>query len=568
MCLEYKKIHLMIHHMDHTICHSVCLTENGDKAYATSGSKCLDFFVRITRSANVTDYVASFVDALSDNTEVAFKLLLNLRDIRGGKGEKLIPIVLMVYLKNVYSRHVYQAMLEKFVEYGCWKDVLRIVEISNRLQMSLDPSLSHRFIDNSIEYNMFAKQLQKDFASYTDAAWEGGIPAISLCAKWAPSEKTHYNKDPVCAADHIMKIMKKKPKQYRYMLGLLREHLNILERLMSTGQTDKIDFSKIPSIAMSKMKKSFTRDTNADGTCSEKRTALHQSYQAYLTSLTAGETKVNVKGIQPHQLVNTYLRKSTVDVDPLVEAQWSTLVSQVRTSGTFKNTIAVVDTSGSMDGEPLQVAIALGLLVAECSETTTQKVITFNETPRWHTLSGSNLKERVACMDYRDWGGNTNMKKTFDLILQDAIEQELPPAQMASTLIIFTDMQFDSANGSSSRWESTFETAQREFLENGYALPKIVCWNLRTSCSKSLPVQADETGYVMLSGFSSELLKHVLNGDDLTPLTMMLHVLEPYQVPTDNIQSIVSESQFTFDQLQSAIDASAFKKAYKKGKSE
>ena len=43
---------------------NVIKTENGDKALSTSGSKCLDFFVRITRNAPVPDYVPEFFNAL------------------------------------------------------------------------------------------------------------------------------------------------------------------------------------------------------------------------------------------------------------------------------------------------------------------------------------------------------------------------------------------------------------------------------------------------------------------------------------------------------------------------
>ena len=74
----------------------------------------------------------------------------------------------------------------------------------------------------------------------------------------------------------------------------------------------------------------------------------------------------------------------------------------------------------------------------------------------------------------------------------------------------------------------------------------------------------DATNYVMLSGFSSELLKHVLNGTDLTPYTMMMHVLEPYNVPIDQDCLFLHDRPFDFDQLEEAIKASTFKKAYRK----
>jgi len=533
---------------------NINLTENGDKALTTSGSKCLDFFTRITRGAPVADYVTCFFNAMADDYAAAIKILLNLRDIRNGKGEKLIPIVLLVCLKFAFPRDVYQSILKDFVSYGCWKDLLRVIEIHNRLCLLLDPNCNS--FDNEFECQMFATQIATDYSTLKSAG--GTKVAISLCAKWAPGEGSHFNKVPIKAANQIRKLLKLTPKRYRLMLGELRSHLNVLERLMATGKFDLINFEAIPSVAMRNMRKSFSRSTNSAGTESPMREKLHSSYTEYIMKLSAGEAKVNVKGTQPHELVSTYLRKD-VELDALVEAQWSALVKDTLSAGSFKNTVAIVDTSGSMNGKPLEVAIALGILVAECSEV--PKVLTFNESPRWHYLKGDNLKEKVKSMDYTDWGGNTNLRASFQLILDDAIERKTSPEDMPTSLIIFTDMQFDAT--SSEKWESTFETATRLFEEKGYKLPKIVCWNLRTSGSKSLPMNKNEKGYVMISGYSAELLKHVMNGDDVTPMLTMMSILEPYPVKTDFDDFKVNERTFTFAQLNAAIAASAIKKGKK-----
>ena len=378
-------------------------TENSDLAYSSTGSKCLDFFTRITRNAPVPDYVGAFFEAMTEDFETAFKLLFNLRDIRDGKGEKIIPIVLMVCLKNVLLADLYAQILSIYVKYGCWKDILRIVEINNRIQLELNPNVNITDIDNFAEYNLFAQQLSIDFDLLTNSDLHSEHSevrptrssekkvAITLCAKWAPSEKTHFNFHPIYAAKSIRKLMGLKPKMYRQMLSQMRAHLNILERLMATDQLDLIDFEKIPSVAMSKMKKSFKRDTNSAGIRSESRTKLSQSYESYLSKLTKGEAKVNIKGIQPHELVETYLHKNSVQLDPLVEAQWEALVTRTKESGVFKNTMAIVDTSGSMNGTPLQVAIAMGILVAECSELPVGRTSLHSELPVGRTSLHSEL---------------------------------------------------------------------------------------------------------------------------------------------------------------------------------
>jgi hypothetical protein len=538
--------------MDIAMSSNITLTENGDAALSTSGNHNLDFFTRITRSATFNDYIDAFTKAWKENKETAFQVLMNMRDVRNGKGEKLIPIVLMVYLKFNIEPHTYEAILRKMLEYGCWKDVLRIVEIGNRLN-----NLTTR-----PEIRLFAEQLARDTKAIEEATSEKKA-IISLCAKWAPSEDSHYDHHPMFAAKNIMNIMGFTPKEYRLCLSKLRKHLGILEMLMSTQQFDLIDFSKIPSMAITKMKHAFSRDTNADGIESEPRKKLHMSYTEFLRKLTEGKTKVNIKGIQPHELVSTYIDGNLSGANELVEGQWAALKQRIKEAGAFRNVTAIVDVSSSMTGQPMQVSIALGILVAECTTGPFHgKVITFQSQPSWHHLIGKNLMEQVKCMKSAPWGGSTNMRATFDLILNEAVAAELTQEEMVKTLFIFTDMQFNSPECGGRQLESTFEYAQRAFTEKGYQLPRIVCWNLRTSSNKTMPVSSNEQGYAMLSGFSAELLKCILNAQEFSPVAMMMHVLEPYDIPTEISNCSVLDLQ-PVDHLEKAVNKSAIKKSFK-----
>lgn len=130
---------------------------------------------------------------------------------------------------------------------------------------------------------------------------------------------------------------------------------------------------------------------------------------------------------------------------------------------------------------------------------------------------------------------------------------------MVDTLFIFTDMQFDQAMHSST---STFEDDKREFHDAGYILPKIIFWNLRTSDCKVFPVQQNEERVALLSGFSSELLKCIMNNTTYTPMLMLRHVLEPYPI-LDIVKHIkLNPCPYTIEQLNMAIQASQFNILY------
>lgn len=540
------------------------LTENGDKAFSTSGNVCLDFFTRITRNAAISDYIDAFTKGWKEDKNTMFQILMNLRDVRDGKGEKLIPAVIMVYLKFTIPANVYETILRQMILYGCWKDLLRIMEIETRTYM--ERSKKSVIEECSIEAKLFAEQLKKDNDALLEETQNPGKKvAISLCAKWAPSENTHYDHHPIFATTQIRKAMGIEPKQYRLMLTKLRRHIGVLEMLMSTQRYDEIDFSKLPSIALMKMNNAFSRNTNASGIESEARKKLYQSYSKYLRKLAEGKTKVNIKGIQPHELIRTYMNNINNGIDSLVEEQWKALKKSIMDTGVFRNVTAIVDVSASMTGQPIEVAIALGILVAECTMGPFHgKCITFHEKPSWHNLVGETLIEQVSCMVNAPWGGSTDLRKVFDMILREAKRAELKPEEMVKTLFIFTDMQFNQC--SVGYCESTFEYSKKQFENSGYKLPFIVCWNLRTSTNKIIPIENNNEGIIMLSGFSSELLKYVLTAQELTALSMMMHILEPYKVPMEVDTCNVVELQPTTNlliELDAAVQKSSVKKAFK-----
>lgn len=90
------------------------------------------------------------------------------------------------------------------------------------------------------------------------------------------------------------------------------------------------------------------------------------------------------------------------------------MVEDVAKKGKLKS-----DVSGSMNGIPMNVAVALGLLVLELSEEPWKgKLITFSQNPQLHVIKGNDLKSKVEFIKNMDWGMNTDFQKVFDLMLE------------------------------------------------------------------------------------------------------------------------------------------------------
>ena len=54
-------------------------------------------------------------------------------------------------------------------------------------------------------------------------------------------------------------------------------------------------------------------------------------------------------------------------------------------------------------------------------------------------------------------------------------------------------------------------------------LPKVIYWNLKDYGNK--PAQKHQSGVSLVSGFSPSLLKTLLSGEDMSPVSMMMRVI-------------------------------------------
>ena len=65
------------------------------------------------------------------------------------------------------------------------------------------------------------------------------------------------------------------------------------------------------------------------------------------------------------------------------------------------------------------------------------------------------------------------------------------------------------------------EFIEKEYAAAGYKVPQVVFWNLNGRAGNS-PVTYNKVGAALVSGFSPSIVKSVLGGQDLTPISVML----------------------------------------------
>lgn len=458
-------------------------TENGAVTHSTSNSACVDLFYTIgaLRGAQEKQIKTIFWKAFNENPLYAMRILFYARDIRGGQGERRVFRVLLKELANSPNgKEWLSTNIFSIPHYGRWDDLFEL--IGTPLQAAA--------------LNLYCLHLK------------GGD---ALAAKWAPREKSSKGN----IARMLMKHMGLKPKQYRKMLS---EATNVVENEMCAQKWDNIKFSSVPSCAIKQYRKAFERNST--------------TYAKYIKNLAEGKETVNASVIYPHELVYSIDRASTVKEKTLLDRMWEALPDFF--DGNQRNILPVVDTSGSMVKRVspkskltcLDVSVGLGMYLSERNEGMFQNsFITFSEKPTIQNIRGHDLLSKVSALQQADWGMNTNLQATFDLILKAANDHNIAQEEMPEMILILSDMEFDTAIYGSNFDITNMEAIRRKYLQSGYTMPSLVFWNIQSRSTKNIPVKHNDIGVALVSGFSPSIMKQLLSSKEITPEAIMLKVV-------------------------------------------
>ena len=458
-------------------------TENNAVMYQTTKSSLLDLFGTISamRNTDTDKIITAFDQAFCEDKLLAMKILFHCRNVRGGQGERKTFRTILRYLATTHP-DVVKKNLAIIPEFGRYDDLFEL----------LDSPLSDEIL------SMTKDQLSADRSSMTP----------SLLAKWTPSINAS-SKTTIKRGRMICKYLGYTEFQYRKMLVSLREKLNVLERKMTKKLWTEIEYDKIPSKAGMKYKKAFFRNDEA-------------RYKAFIQSLVKGEKKINVKALFPYEIVEKVLYSNASNTDDLYNAMWANLPDYIGDSK--ENAICLVDTSGSMNGTPLAIAVSLGLYCAERLKGEYHNhFITFSARPKLEEIKGSTFCQQVRNLSRAQWDMNTNLEAAFMLILNTATKNNIPQEQLPTRLIMISDMQFDACGFSV---DKKFFTVMRERFEaKGYTMPNLLFWQVDTRNNKTMPMTTDDRGFQMVSGASPSIFKTILSNKTVSAYDLMLATL-------------------------------------------
>lgn len=314
-------------------------------------------------------------------------------------------------------------------------------------------------------------------------------------------------------------------KQYRKMLSKGREKENVLERLMSANRWAEIIFDKIPSKAGLLYKNAFARHD-----------MIAEKYEAFAKDR---NTKVNAGTLYPYEIVEKALRVRDETDRAMVNKYWENLPDYL--NGKDCSMMCVVDTSGSMYGTPINVAISLGLYCAErIGGPFKNHYISFSSRPQLIKTEGVDFVDKVNRIYRTNLCENTDLPKVFDLLLDIAKDPSVKKSDIPKAILVISDMEIDSGSYQydwytgrcSDGWTTGTAATEMEkirikWASYGLELPKLIYWNVDARQDTILDSGPNVS---FVSGMSPTIFKSILTGKSGYDLMLETIDTERYNV--------------------------------------
>lgn len=450
---------------------NLTLTENEAVALKSTKNSALDLFYTIgaSRGKNI---IPLFESAFQEFPDLSIRIALWARDISACGERKLFRDILK-YLE-IKDLNLFKRIVVKVPNIGRWDDLL-CAETSEGFKFVAE------MIKNAIKESSSSGKYR------------------SLAAKWMPRQGAIANK--------LRKEFKMTPKEYRKFLV---ENTQVVENLMCENKFKEIEFRTVPSLAMARYTNAFQKNAP-------------EQFEKYKEALATNKEKAKTGTLYPYDVLKTLKNGD----EKMAGFQWRDLPTFIADC----NILPLVDVSGSMDQSigksvtAMDVSISMGMYIAERQNGDFKNMIlTFESKPSFVDLNkAKTLDEKYKTVLKASWGGSTDISAAFSSILTMAIKLKVPQQDMPEILIIFSDMEFDSACSNHSH--TVFESCQKMYQKKGYKLPTVVFWNL-VSRNQHVPVRFDTSGTVLLSGLSPFILKDILKDiNNTNPLDLMTKII-------------------------------------------
>ena len=489
--------------------------ENGAPAYSLSMlSPIVALFQMAGRNVAEFNPRAQIADLVAtENFEDIGLLMVIRRDVRNGNGDRDAFRVMLYMLYDACPLAAF-AVLSELPLFGCFrdfKDIRRELDTEDPTRTSSEPMKA--FIEVLYDCYLIADSAKMN---------AGQDARLTLAAKWAPREKQKDFKNQARAAakrmfpdmEDIVAYSK-----YRKLLSMLSR---TVEQKMTGHEWSTIKPGSVPGKALKKYRRAFLNQPRLPPHADPRRTGKPTRSDepdrvgcaaAFTAHMESGKAVKGAETVDVYTLVLDVLNGKS---NATTEAQYRAIVEKFKAKANDPSNpcaldkwLALSDVSWSMQGDPMHVSIALGILISDVSGS--DKFLTFETNPKFHRFKpGMSFAEKVHSARDAPWGGSTNFKKALELLLNGV----LMGAPRPEALVVISDMQFDAAQEDGVQWTSQYEAIKQDWNAAGYDPPNIIFWNVRDT--STAPAASNTPGVTMVSGFSQNMLKVLLENRGAT----------------------------------------------------
>jgi len=373
-----------------------------DKMNINKYKNRLSYYFNTHTGMNYVRFIETLKKSVEEDLDSTIVLTFQLRDCRGGKGERNLFRWALQWLFLNYPEKI-EKILRLVPEYGRWDDLyilfpnLTVIERSDNY---LTEEVNYKIVSKIQQkvINIFISQLKKDYDNLSNGK------NVSKCGKWAVSENTSqdikYNiVDTTCNKWGISK------KRYRQILSSLRKKLHIPERYLCQGD-GMLKYSEISSGAIRKYYQTFLKRD-------PKRFRQHiLDYQKHKIC--------NIENMLPYKIIEQYNQPGNHEIPRKengdVEEKWSEYFISFPYRNEWEDVIFIMDVSGSMytcknnkdiDKIPINVGLSLGLL-------TQNKIYNLMEIPESINLKKQTLLQYIKQVVEMSYENEVNIDKMLN----------------------------------------------------------------------------------------------------------------------------------------------------------
>jgi hypothetical protein len=481
---------------------------------------------------------------------ILYKFIGYTRDIIDGKGEYKLTYMMICVWDNFYpilAQYALKCLVQNDNDdhpFGSWKDIKNFCNYCKT-----QPINSH---DHLVNYaiNLLNDQIKKDLSNFNQGN------SISLAAKWVPREKSafkwlfnklaiSYFPEYFSSNGSTIKASNKSYMNYRKIISTLNNHLQTVQIYQCNNTWSNIDFTHVTSITLLKQKNAFLNIKNNGEERYNRidRQVCATNFKTFINQQINSGKELNGKRVEMGYFTSEAIRlinltnqtPDSVDLQIQINMLNSMWKDNSGLNSSLKNFIPLIDVSESMYGISQNVAIALGIRIAEKS-TIGKRIMTFGESPKWINLDECNdLVSMVKAIHESDYGTHANFYAALDLILNTTIESKLPYEDVKDmVLVILSDMQINKFNYINDK--SLLLQIHEKYRETGLRVygkplhpPHIILWNLKST--DGFPSLCFHENVSMVSGFNPSLLNSFCNFglyglNTCTPWSTLMNHLE------------------------------------------